>query len=443
MNGFSLLIAVAALGVEVGWEAGPGGQSYYTIHIEKLLLEPLREGQAIVSNVDVNDRNLTRFQIIVGDHAHAISTQAGPSTSDMVQHGWRPGENGGTDYLIQISPERLESLAKGSTIIGQIDSRVTDIRKLYVFSGVQQLPQQLATPSGQAQPQPPKYLGAGGGLRTASGETTQPNESPSRVGAPQFNNAQFNGSQSPATGRANDFPGIGSSGYAGSTGGPAKAGPSNFAANTGAAGASQFDGRQPTQDDWRTSGQAGAAWPSATAGGVGGQYGNDNRMLPVPQLPTAQQPGQNAYGPLQTQQAYAPSTQPGYTGYGPPNPAYGPPSPAYAPAASPTSDKQLELLIAQAKAQGALEAKAAAAEAKAASAAQTPTVATSSESSDKNKEADEPWLPLILTTLMLFASLGTNVFLGWLAWSFFWRFRDAAGDATRAQSTLFPTRQAA
>jgi hypothetical protein len=44
---------------------------------------------------------------------------------------------------------------------------------------------------------------------------------------------------------------------------------------------------------------------------------------------------------------------------------------------------------------------------------------------------------------MLFASLGTNVFLGWLAWSFFWRFRDAAGDATRAQTTLFPTRQAA
>ncbi|MDP6717559.1 MAG: hypothetical protein QGF59_02845, partial [Pirellulaceae bacterium] len=114
MNGFGLLIAVAVLGVDVGWETGPGGESYYTIHIEKLLLEPLREGQAIVSNVDTNNRNLSRFQILVGDHAHAISSQPGPSGSDMVQHGWRPGENGGTDYLIQISPERLESLAKGS-----------------------------------------------------------------------------------------------------------------------------------------------------------------------------------------------------------------------------------------------------------------------------------------------------------------------------------------
>lgn len=448
MNGFGLLIAVAALGVEVGWEAGPGGQSYYTIHIEKLLLEPLREGQAIVSNVDANDRNLTRFQILVGDHAHAISSQPGSSTSDMVQHGWRPGENGGIDYLIQISPERLESLAKGSSIIGQIDARVSDIRKLYVFSGVQQLPQQLAPSSSPAQP--PKFLGAGGGLRTASGETPQQAESPARAGTPQFNNAQFNGgqfngSQSPAAGRANDFPAGGGAAYTGSTGGPAKSG-SNLTTNTAAGGSPQFDNRQPAQDEWRTSSPTNAAWPNAAAGqtGTGGRYGTDERMLPVPQLPNSQ-PGQNGYGSVQSQQAYAPPIQPGYgqpnPGYGQPNPGYGPASPAYGPA--PANDQKLELLIAQAKAQGALEAKAAAAEAKAAAATQPTAVVPVAASTEKTPEAEEPWLPLILTTLMLFASLGTNVFLGWLAWSFFWRFRDAAGDATRAQSTLFPTRQAA
>jgi hypothetical protein len=30
----------------------------------------------------------------------------------------------------------------------------------------------------------------------------------------------------------------------------------------------------------------------------------------------------------------------------------------------------------------------------------------------------KPWLPLILTLLTLFASLGANVFLGWIAWGF-------------------------
>ena len=422
MNGFGLFIAVAALGVDVGWEAGPDGQSYYTIHIEKLLLGPLREGQAIVSNVDTNDRNLSRFQIIVGEHAHAISSQAGPSGKDMVQHGWRPGENGGTDYLIQISPERLESLARGSTIIGQIDPQVTDIRKLYVFSGMQQLPQQLPPSSGP--PQPPKFLDAGGGLRTASAETPKRSDLPTRDRATQLNGIQFNGAQfngtrinpvqSTGAGRAGDF-------HAGPVGTVTDGSPPS------ASGQSQ-------QDNWRTSVQSNTAWPSeaaAASSGTGGQYGTADRMLPVPQLSGAPQTGYGR-GVSQEPQAY---TSPVQTGYGQPNSAYGPTSPAYGAAAT-TYTPNLELLLAQAKAEGAAEARTAAA-------TQTPPSTATVTPPAETQEAENPWLPLILTTLMLFASLGTNVFLGWLAWSFFWRFRDAVGDATRAQTTLFPTRQAA
>jgi hypothetical protein len=49
---------------------------------------------------------------------------------------------------------------------------------------------------------------------------------------------------------------------------------------------------------------------------------------------------------------------------------------------------------------------------------------------------------LILTTLALFASLGANAYLGWLAWSFFWRYRDAASDVARARQSA-SARQAA
>ncbi len=440
MNGFGLLIAVAALGVDVGWETGPGGQSYYTVHIEKLLLEPLREGQAIVSNVDSNDRNLTRFQILIGDHAHAVSSQPGPSGADMVQHGWRPGENGGTDYLIQISPERLESLAKGSSIIGQVDPQVTDIRKLYVFSGTQQLPQQLATSSGP--PPPPKFLGTGGGLRTASGETTQPANSPTRVGAPAFSGAQssggqFTGGQAAAGGRGNEYLPTSGSGL----GGPARSGTGNYSANPTTLGPTQYTGAaQQTQENWRTSGQANANWPNRSQEGNPNSYGTDNRMLPVPQLQGNQpQVGQNGYGssPPVTQQTFAPPVQPNY---GPPAQPYATLPPYQAPAA--VTSQNVESQIAQAKAMWDLEAKAAKAEEKAAAALAAKTPTANTQVSDKD-EAQEPWMPLIITTLMLFTSLAINVFLGWLAWSFFWRFRDAAGDATRAQSTLFPTRQAA
>ncbi len=461
MNGFGLLIAVAALGVDVGWETGPGGQSYYTVHIEKLLLEPLREGQAIVSNVDPNDRNLTRFQILIGENARGTSGQPGPSGGDMVQHGWRPGENGGTDYLIQITPERLESLAKGSSIVGQIDPQVTDIRRLYIFSGVQQLPQQL--PNAGGPPPPPKFLGAGGGLRTASGETTQPANAPSRVGAPQFggnqsgsgqasggqfSGGQFTGGQASTTRRANDLPATSGSGL----GGPGVTGGGGTQQPGSMAGAgNQYSGGAGANQDWRTSGQANAAWSGGAQGGGGAPYGTDNRMLPVPQLPngqipnnqlaTNQQPNMpHGYGPGQAvaQQTFAPPVQ---SAYGQPAAPYGGAvSPYSAPAAAAPN---VEAQIAQAKAMWDLEAKAAAAEEKAAAAlaAKVPTPAPSKE--PEKKSAEEPWMPLIITTLMLFTSLAINVFLGWLAWSFFWRFRDAAGDATRAQSTLFPTRQAA
>lgn len=42
---------------------------------------------------------------------------------------------------------------------------------------------------------------------------------------------------------------------------------------------------------------------------------------------------------------------------------------------------------------------------------------TSADNLGKNSRApDRPWLPLTFTALALFASIGANVFLGWIAW---------------------------
>jgi hypothetical protein len=122
VNGFSLLVAVAALGLEVGWEAGADGQLRYTIRLEQAMLEPLRQGQAVVVPVEAKDRRLVNFQI-------AFEKRAAPAREvvrddAMVEHGWRAGENGGIDYLIQVSPERLETMATGTPVLGQIASYV-------------------------------------------------------------------------------------------------------------------------------------------------------------------------------------------------------------------------------------------------------------------------------------------------------------------------------
>ena len=139
---------------------------------------------------------------------------------------------------------------------------------------------------------------------------------------------------------------------------------------------------------------------------------------------------QDRYAPVASQ-----GLSPVPSAYQQPGPAYSPPASQAFGATTSAYPPNLEKLIADAKALGAAEEKIAAAEKSPSTQAVTPSVET--------EPVKESGLPLILTTLMLFTSLATNLFLGWLAWSYFWRFRDAVGDATRAQSTLFSTRQAA
>jgi hypothetical protein len=65
---------------------------------------------------------------------------------------------------------------------------------------------------------------------------------------------------------------------------------------------------------------------------------------------------------------------------------------------------------------------------------QSPTTAdkphAASPSDVASKEPAKPWLPLTLTLLGLFASLGLNVFLGWIAWDFRQRLVPAKQAAT-------------
>ena len=65
MNPVFILSAMAALGIEVGWEPLSEGGHEYTIQIEPQLLEILREGREIVSEVPPQ-LDVRRYRVTVG-----------------------------------------------------------------------------------------------------------------------------------------------------------------------------------------------------------------------------------------------------------------------------------------------------------------------------------------------------------------------------------------
>jgi hypothetical protein len=54
------------------------------------------------------------------------------------------------------------------------------------------------------------------------------------------------------------------------------------------------------------------------------------------------------------------------------------------------------------------------------------------------EEPAKPWWPLTFTLLGLFASLGANMYLGWIAWGFRQRCRDALAMPTAEEQQSTP-----
>lgn len=66
MSAVLVLVCSAALGIEVGWRPLPDGGLEYLVQIEPELLETLREGQVLQSDVPPQLRDIRRWRISVG-----------------------------------------------------------------------------------------------------------------------------------------------------------------------------------------------------------------------------------------------------------------------------------------------------------------------------------------------------------------------------------------
>ena len=152
MNGFALLLATAALGVDYGWQPASDGRLEYIIQIEPITLIALREGQEVVSQIDPLVRDVRRFRIRVGTEvvprvgtpvqAAAPTFSAAASVPPPgVTYGWQPVNEQQVELIVQLSPERLASL-KNDPVVGEIPVELRSVARVRIRSGTANLPRQ-------------------------------------------------------------------------------------------------------------------------------------------------------------------------------------------------------------------------------------------------------------------------------------------------------------
>lgn len=129
--------------VKMGWEQSPAGESIYTIRIPSVMHKSLIDGSAVEVRIDRDSRKLHEFRVMMG-HVLRPESSSVFNASEGVDYGWRPSEDGGLDYFVQVSPEQLEVLSKGSTLNCKIPPDVPVVDRIYVFMGTAKLPRDAA-----------------------------------------------------------------------------------------------------------------------------------------------------------------------------------------------------------------------------------------------------------------------------------------------------------
>lgn len=426
MNGFSLLIAFAVVGITAQTETSSNGQPVYTIRIEPILVDELRAGREINTNVGLKDRSFRRFRILVTPE-NAGRNPGIPARSEnnvrsesLVEYEPVLTENNEVEMWVQLAPERIETLASGRAIEGEVPADVPEIQRFRIFVGMNELPRQQQPATQPRDSQAPYLLAADNGLAPAAAEVRTPSNSTTRTPNTPFQPS----TNATTTSGSRQAPAIT----------PSR---SNYPWRNGP---DQTTVAPPPVDRYGTS------QPTAAPA-----YANDPRFGAPPAGRLDEQ-----YAPATNYQANNPAYTYGTTGspqtqlypQGQIPPGYSQPQATLA--ARPENTGTLQPQVPTSTTWGQTPAQPlVAAPQTVAPQVQAPLLAANTATAPTTTaKADEPAkratsTPLILTTLGLFTSLGVNAYLGWLAWSFFWRYRDAVNDSARARSYNAASRQAA
>lgn len=91
MNAIALLLATSAVGVDVGWQPAEGGGLEYIIQIEPQLLEVLKNGKDLTSEVPPG-LNVRRYRITVGSAALPQQGERPPAAAIAAEPPFPPAK---------------------------------------------------------------------------------------------------------------------------------------------------------------------------------------------------------------------------------------------------------------------------------------------------------------------------------------------------------------
>ncbi len=210
-----------------------------------------------------------------------------------VDYGWRPHEDGGLEYIIQIEPEVFASLENGGDILSEIHPQARDVRRFRIRIGRGPLPREggelaLAADDGPLPPAP---------LDTTTPATSISEKKTASASPPLNHVAQGSGYGSPfgGYGRSGTYSGAGASGASNTAGtygttGASGASPGSSSYTTPSTSPSYGGSSRTGYSDYGGSSRTGAADAASTSSDPrwsGSEVRTASNQQPVAQQPAA------------------------------------------------------------------------------------------------------------------------------------------------------------
>ncbi len=464
MNGIAIMLVAATVGVDYGWQPREDGTLEYIIQIEPELYQSLREGGEIVSEIHPDARNVSRIRIRIGrEELPRVNAEQTPAGATIIDAQVRPasletdvGAAGTTAEPAADSPESntirgqspAASRAFNSSRYGQNSSSAGGYRTPTI--GVPSSPANTGSSTGGSSGAASRYGGGSIGRREASAGVAVESHDGART--PRSLNPPDYGRQGVAHVGHSDEGSLPPKATAPPLSADAASTNPTLTSPTWRRGETTTSRQPPT-----TSSSATARQPPANAHSTAAQGGqNDVELgdlkapephshadgtvhessadLPVygrrPERPAAAPPRRDEYAtPPPRRPDYREADQRGYAAAVTPPPRPAPNPPVYTapyPQAAPPPGYVYQLAA-------AVPAAAPAAPVAAAPVASAP-VATAlddhalSHHTALEEEGEKPWPTLVFTIILLFASIGGNLYLGWIAWDFGERYKSIASE---------------
>jgi hypothetical protein len=320
------------------------------------------------------------------------------AASTGVDYGWQRTEDGALEYIIQVEPALLEALAAGEPIISEIHPDARGVRRFRILVGNAQLPREglpIAPTAVAPLPGPmPTFPADAGAFETAPRET--------RVPAANRLNDSLQWSLPPDDARSAAAPVV------------------------------QPPLMQPplvqppvAQPPFVAPPVAGSMPPGGPSAAVKDEGSFPALISPAEPSPPRIRPivdaDRNSPAPV-VEQRYGDEQRYGNEQRSPAPPRAFYPELSRDPLVKPASGSSAPTNLANDQLTGTVDTATTKA-----SDTKPPSSATQSEAAPSG-DAPRPWLPLALTALLLFASLGANAWLGLIARGFYLRYRALTDD---------------